>query len=110
MKKNQRRYKHMERNTMLLDWKNQYGQYYLRQSTDSMKSYQITNYILYRIITKYFKICKETQKTSNSQSNIEKKKKRKKRAELEESGSLISGSNTKLQSSKEYCTGTKTEI
>ena len=44
---------------------------------------QITNGILYRTKTKYFKICVETQKTLNSQKNIEKKK-----MELEESGSL----------------------
>ena len=47
----------------------------------------------------------ETQKTSNSQSNTEKKK-----TEQKESGSLISHFTTKLQSSKLYSTGTKTEI
>ena len=47
----------------------------------------------------------ETQKTSNSQSNTEKKK-----TEQEESGSLISHFTTKLQSSKLYSTSTKTEI
>ena len=47
----------------------------------------------------------ETQKTSNSQSSIEKKK-----MEPEKSGSLTSDSTTKLQSSKWYGTGTKTEI
>ena len=47
-----------------------------------------------------------TQKTLYSQSNIEKEKK----AELERSGSLTSDSTTKLQSSKQYNTGTKTEI
>ena len=46
----------------------------------------------------------ETQKTPNSQSNTEKKKK-----ELEESGSLTSHYTTKLQSSKQYGTGTNTE-
>ena len=30
--------------------------------------------ILYRTITKYFKICMETKKTLNSQSNVEKQK------------------------------------
>ena len=45
----------------------------------------------------------ETQKASNSQSNIEKK-------ELEESGSLTTDYTTKLQSSKQYGTGTETEI
>ena len=35
--------------------------------------YQITNGIFHRTRIKCFKICMETQKTSNSQSNIEKK-------------------------------------
>ena len=43
----------------------------------------------------------EIQKTSNSQSNLEK---------LEESTCLTSGSTTKPQSSRQYGTGTKTEI
>ena len=47
----------------------------------------------------------ETQKTPNSQSNPEKGKK-----ELEESGSPTSDYTTKLQSSKQHGTGTKTEI
>ena len=47
----------------------------------------------------------ETQKTLNSQSNIEKKK-----TELEESGFLTSVSTTKLHSSRQYDTGTKKEI
>ena len=53
---------------------------------------------------KNLKICMETQKTLNSQSNLEGKK------ELEKSGSLILDYTTKLQSSKDYGTGTKTEI
>ena len=36
--------------------------------------YQITNGILHRTRTKNFTIHKETQKTSNSQSNLERKK------------------------------------
>ena len=55
--------------------------------------------------TKNFTICMEIQKTSNSQSNLEKKK-----MELEESTCLTSGSTTKPQSSRQYGTGTKTEI
>ena len=46
----------------------------------------------------------EIQKTSNSQSNLEK------RMELEESTCLTSDSTTKPQSSRQYGTGTKTEI
>ena len=36
--------------------------------------YQITNDISHRTRTKYFKICMETQKILNCQSNIEKEK------------------------------------
>jgi len=43
----------------------------------------------------------ETQKTPNSQSKLEKEK------ELEESTFLISDYTTKLQSSRQYGTGTK---
>ena len=49
----------------------------------------------------------QKQKTPNSQSNPEGGKKP---TELEESGSLTSDYTTKLQSSKRYGTGTKTEI
>ena len=47
----------------------------------------------------------ETQKTLNSQANIEKDK-----MELEVSGSLILDYTIRLQSSKQHGTGTKTEI
>ena len=47
----------------------------------------------------------ETLKALNSQSNIEKEK-----WSQRKSGSLISGHITKLQSSKQHGTGTKTEI
>ena len=47
----------------------------------------------------------ETENTSNSQSNIEEKK-----MELEESGPLTSDCTTKLQSSKQYDTVTKTKM
>ena len=46
----------------------------------------------------------ETQKTTNSQSNLEKK------MELDESTFLTSDYITKPQSSRKYGTGTKTEI
>ena len=48
----------------------------------------------------------ETQKTSNNQTNTEKRKWN----WMEESGSLTSDYTTKSQSSKQYGTGTKTEI
>ena len=44
------------------------------------------------------------KKTLNSQSNLEKE------TELEESTCLTSGYTTKLQSSRQYGTGTKTQI
>ena len=47
----------------------------------------------------------EIQKTSNSQSDLEKEK-----MELEESTYLTSGSTTKPQLSRQYGTGTKTEM
>ena len=46
---------------------------------------------------KYLKICMETQKTPNSQSNLEKNKKTKNKTYLEESDSLTSNYTTKLQ-------------
>ena len=46
----------------------------------------------------------EVQKTSNSKSNPER------RMEMEESTCLTSDSTTKPQSSRQYGTGTKTEI
>ena len=67
-------------------------------------SYQITNGIFHRTRTKNVKICMETQKALNSQSNLEKR-----RMELEESTYLTSDYITKLQSSRQYGTGTKTE-
>ena len=62
---------------MFLDWKNQYCE---NDSTPQSNlqiqcnPYQITNGIFYRTRTKNLKICMETQKTPNSQSNLEGKK------------------------------------
>ena len=67
----------MEKYTMFLDWKNQYCENdYTTQSNLQMKCnpYQTTNDILHRIRTKNFTICMETQKTPNSQCNLEKEK------------------------------------
>ena len=47
----------------------------------------------------------ETQKTPKSQSSLEKEK-----MEQQEPSFLTSGYTTKLQSSRQYGTGTKTEI
>ena len=58
----------------------------------SSKSFIVSSLIIYM----------ETQKTSNSQSNLEKRK-----MELEESGSLTPDYAIKLQSSKQCSMGTK---
>ena len=67
----------MERHTMFLNWKNQHCENdYTTQSNLQIqcKHYQTTNGIFHRMITKNFTICMETQKTPNSQSNLEKEK------------------------------------
>ena len=67
----------MERYTMFLDWKNQHCENdYVTQSNLQIQHnpYQTTNGILHRTKTKNFIICMETQKTPNSQSNLEKEK------------------------------------
>ena len=66
----------MEKYTMFLNWKNQYsGNEYTTQSNVQIQCnhYQTTNGMFHRTRTNNFKICMETQKTSNSQSNLEKK-------------------------------------
>ena len=61
--------------TMLLDWKNQHCE---NDSTTQSNlqipcnPYQTTNGIFHRTGTKKFTICMESQKTPNSQSNLEK--------------------------------------
>ena len=70
---------------MFLNWRNQYCENdYTTQSYLQIQcnSYQITNGIFHRIRTKNFTFCMETQKTLNSETNLEK------RTELKESGSL----------------------
>ena len=62
---------------MFLDWKNQHCENaYTTQSNLQIQCnpYQTTNVIFHRIRTKNFTICMETQKTPNSQSNLEKEK------------------------------------
>ena len=79
--------------------------YYPKQSTDSMQS--LSNYQWYfsRIRTNNLTVGMETQKIPDSQSNLEEEK-----MELEKSTFLTSDYTTKLQSSRQYSTGTKTEI
>ena len=67
----------MERYTMFLDWKNQHCENdYTTQSNlqTQCNPYQTTNGIFHRTRTKNFTICMETQKTLNSQNNLEKEK------------------------------------
>ena len=85
----------MERYTMFLNWKKQHCENdYTTQSNLQIqcKLYQTSNDILHRIRTKNFTIRMETQKTPNSQSNLDKRK-----TELVESGSPNSNYTTKLQ-------------
>ena len=96
---------------MLLGWKNQYCQTdYTTQGNLQIQCnpYQITNDLFHRSRTKYFKICKETPETLNNQSNSRKKKK--KHPKLVVLGSRSSHNTAKIQLSKQYGTGTKTEI
>ena len=97
----------MEKYTMFMDRKNQYreNEYTIQGNLQSQcNPYQATSDIFHRARTNNFTICIEIQITSNSQSN------RVRRMELEESTCLTSGSTTKPQSSRQYGTGTKTEI
>ena len=62
---------------MFLVWKNQHGENdYTTQSSLQIQCnpYQTTNGIFHRTTTKNFTMCMETQKTMNSQSNLEKEK------------------------------------
>ena len=66
-----------ERYTIFLGWKNQYCQNdYTTQGNLQIQCnpYPITNGIFHRTKTKKFLISMETQKTLNSQSNLEKEK------------------------------------
>ena len=65
----------MEKYTMFKDGKNQYSEN--ENTTQSnlqiqCNPYQTTNDIFHRARTNNFTICTEMQKTSNSQSNLEK--------------------------------------
>ena len=65
----------MEKYTMFMDWKNQYSENeYTTQRNLQIQCnpYQATNGILHRARTNNFTICMEKQKTSNSQSDLEK--------------------------------------
>ena len=100
----------MERYTMFLDWKNQHCENdYTTQSNLQIQCnpYQTTNGIFHRTRTKNFTICMETQKTLNSQSNLEKGKRswRNQASGLQTTPQSYSNQDR----SRQYGTGTKTE-
>ena len=75
MKEIKRRHKQMERHSMFLGRKTQYCENdYTTKCNMPIQCdpYQITNCIFHRTRTKNFTIHMETQKTPNSQSNLEK--------------------------------------
>ena len=98
----------MEKYIMFMDWKNQYSENeYTTQSNLQIQCnpYQATNGIFHRTRTYNFIICMETQK------NLEQPKQSgERRMELEESICRTSDYTTKLQSLRQYVTGTKTEL
>ena len=101
-------HKQMERYSMFLGRKNQYceNDYTTTHNLQiQCNPYQITNGIFHRTRTKNFTIHMKTQKTPNSQSSLEKEE-----WSWRKSTFLTSDYTTKLQSSRQYGTGTKTEI
>ena len=65
----------MEKYTMFMDWKNQYSENECTTQSNlqiQCNPYQATNGIFQRARTNNLTICMEIQKTSNSQSNLEK--------------------------------------
>ena len=65
----------MEKYTMFMDWKNQYSENECTTLSNlqiQCNTYQATNCIFQRTRTNNFTICMEIQKTSNSQSDLEK--------------------------------------
>ena len=65
----------MEKYTMFMDWQNQYSENeYTTQSNLQIQCnpYQATSGIFHRATRNNFTNCMEIQKTSNSQSNLEK--------------------------------------
>ena len=75
-----------------LNWATELNCYYPKPSTDSMQFLSKLMAVFRELEQKKFTICKETQKTPNSQSKVEKGKQK-----VEESGSAISNYVTKLQ-------------
>ena len=93
---------------MFMDQNDQYNENeYTTQSKLQIQcnAYQATNGIFHRTRTNSFTVCMEIQKTWNSP-----KQPCQRRMELEETTYMTSGYTTKLQSSKQYGTGTEAEI
>ena len=98
----------MEKYTMFMDWKNQYSENeYTTQSNLQIQCnrYQAPDGIFHRTRTNNITICMEIQKIFEQP-----KQSCERRMELEESTCLTSGYTTKLQASRQYGMGTKTEI
>ena len=97
----------MEKYTMFIDQKNQYSENeYTTLSNLQIQCnpYQATNGILHRARTNNFTICMEIQKTSNSQSYLEKEG-----WNWRNQPTLLQAL-LKPQLSRQYGTSTKTEI
>ena len=98
----------MEKYTMFMDWKNQYSENkYTTQSNLQIQCncYHATDDIFHRTRTNNITIYMEIQKDFKQP-----KQSCERRMELEESTCLTAGYTTKLQSSRQYGMGTKTEI
>ena len=98
----------MEKYTMFIDQKKQYNEIeYTTQSNLQIQCnpYQATNGISQRTRTNNFTIYMEIQKKLEQLNRSLER-----RMELEESTCLTSDYTTKLHSSRQYGTGTKTEI
>ena len=90
-----------------MDQKNQYSENeYTTQSNLQIQCnpYQATSGILHRARTNNFTICMEIQKPRIAKAILRKKN------GTEGINCLTSGSTTKVQSSRQYGTGTKTEV
>ena len=98
----------MKKYTMFMDRKTQYSENeYTTQSNLQIQCnpYQTTNGFFHRARTNNFTVCMEIQKILNSQSNLEKEE-----WNWRNQPACLPGYTTKLQSSRQYGTGTKTEI